>query len=91
MISRILWATAFASTAFLTFASEALAASDRTQVGVGMFLLAAGVMSILFVVFLVKYYFGYAGRVPPPVPDDGHNYPSLPADGAGHDAAPSHH
>ena len=90
MLNRVLWSAAFASTAFLAFASEAFAATDKVKVGVGTFLVAAIAMGVLFVVFLIKYYFGLAGVIPAPV-DDGHSYPSLPADGHGDAAAPSHH
>ncbi len=90
MLNRLLWASAFASTAFLAFAGEAFAATDKVKVGVGTFLVALGLMVFLFIVFLVKYYFGLAGVVPPPM-DDGHSYPSLPPDGSDHGAAPAHH
>jgi hypothetical protein len=91
MLNRVLWALAFASTAFLTFAGEAFAATDKVKVGVGTFLVAGGFMTFLFIVFLIKYYFGLAGVIPPPAENDGHSYPSLPPDGNGHEAAPAHH
>jgi len=70
MSSRFLFATAFALSTLFAFVLPANAASDRTSVGVGTFILALGVMSILFVVFLVKWYFGLANVTPPPVEDD---------------------
>jgi hypothetical protein len=92
MLNRVLWSTAFASTAFLAFAGEAFAATDKVKVGVGTFLVALVAMSVLFLVFLIKYYFGLAGVIPAPVEDDGHSsYPSLPADAHGAEAATSHH
>jgi hypothetical protein len=70
MLSRLLFANGFALSALFAFVGVANAASERTKVGVGTFLLALGVMGFLFIVFLVKYYFGLAGVIPPPVEDD---------------------
>jgi hypothetical protein len=92
MLSRTLWSAAFALSAFFAFAGEAFAATDKVRVGVGTFVVALVAMGVLFVIFLVKWYFGLAGVIPPPIEDDGHsNYPSLPPDGAAGEHAPAHH
>jgi hypothetical protein len=54
----------FASTGF------AHAATDRTEVMVGTFLVVLGLMSFLFLVFLIKWILG-VGSMPPPDADAG--------------------
>jgi hypothetical protein len=86
MLSRIGFALAYALTFFVAGTGVANAASDRTEVGVGVFIVVVISMAVLTVVYAIKWYFG--ATEPPVIPPGGLPYHSLPAggDAHGHDA-----
>ena len=82
MLSRIGFALAYALTFFVAATGIANAASDRTEVGVGVFIVVVIAMAVLTVLYAIKWYFG--GAEPPPIPPGGLPYHSLPAGGDAH-------
>ncbi len=91
MLSRIGFALAYALTFFVAATGVANAASDRTEVGVGAFIVVLIAMGLITVVYGIKWYFG--ATEPPAIPPGGLPHHSLPAGGdahVGHDA-PGHH
>ena len=86
MLSRIGFALAYALTFFVAGTGVANAASDRTEVGVGVFIVVVIAMTVLTVLYAIRWYFG--ATEPPPLPPGGLPYMSLPAggDAHGHDA-----
>jgi hypothetical protein len=74
MFSRALTALTLALMGVAAMTAPAFAAADspdQDSIMLGTFLLVLGVMSFLFVVWMVKHYFG-ADRMPPAPADDGH-------------------
>ena len=89
MFSRIGFALAYALTFFVAATGVANAASDATEVGVGMFIVVIISMAVLTVVYGIKWYFG--ATEPPALPPGGLPYHSLPADGDPHAHDAGHH
>ena len=86
MLNRISLSFAAALAMFVAARGVANAASDRTEVGVGTFIVVVIAMTVLTIAYGIKWYFGAAE--PPPIPPGGLPYHSLPAggDAHGHDA-----
>jgi hypothetical protein len=86
MLSRIGFTLAYALTFFVGGTGVANAASDRTEVGVGVFIVVLITMAVLTLLYAIKWYFG--ATEPPLIPPGGLPYHSLPAgdDAHGHDA-----
>ena len=88
MLSRISFALAYALTCFVAATGVANAASERTEVGVGAFIVVLIAMGVLTIVYGIKWYFG--GTEPPAIPPGGLPYHSLPAGGDAHDGHDAH-
>jgi len=86
MLSRIGFALAYALTFFVGGTGVANAASNATEVSVGVFIIVLISMAFLTLVYAIKWYFG--ATEPPVIPPGGLPYYSLPAggDAHGHDA-----
>ena len=69
MLNRIGFALAYALTFFVAGTGVANAASDRTEVGVGVFIVVVISMTVLTVLYAIKWYFGAAE--PPVIPPGG--------------------
>jgi len=82
MLSRIAFALGYALTFFVAGTGVASAASDRTEVGVGVFIVVIASMAFLTIVYAIKWYFG--ATEPPPLPPGGLPYMSLPPGGDAH-------
>ena len=91
MLSRVGFALAYALTFFVAATGVANAASDRTEVGVGVFIVVLIAMGLITIVYGIKWYFG--ATEPPAIPPGGLPYHSLPSGGdahGGHDAHGHH-
>jgi hypothetical protein len=90
MLSRIALTLGYALTLFAGSTGIANAATDKSEVMTGVFILVVASMILLTLIYSLKWYLGLTE--PPPLPPGGLPYYSLPADGDahGHDA-PGHH
>ena len=70
MLNRVTLAFALAFLGLFASTGVSHAASDKTEVMVGTFLVVLGLMAFLFIVFLVKWMLGL-DRMPPAEPDAG--------------------
>ena len=70
MLHRLFVSLGLAFLGFFATTGFAHAALDRTEVIVGTFLVALGLMAFLFLIYLVKWMFGL-DTMPPPEPDAG--------------------
>ena len=71
MLNRVTLALGFAFLGLFATTGVSHAASERTEIMVGTFLVVLGVMAFLLVVFLVKWMMGVDRGLQPPEPDAG--------------------
>ena len=82
MLSRIGFALGYALTFVVAGTGVANAASDRAEVAVGVTILVIVSMTVLSILYGIKWYFGLTE--PPLIPPGGLPYYSLPAGGDAH-------
>ena len=73
MLNRYTVSLGLALLAMVATTGISYAADDRMKVEVGTFLVAAGLMAFLLLVYLAKWLLGATNTLPPPEPDAGHD------------------